>query len=59
MKTRRPVAATLAVAGYVIMIVPILFVVTTAFSSGSTLRFPPEGFSLRWFAASVTTAVPN
>lgn len=54
MTTRRPVAATLAVAGYVIMIVPILFVVTTAFSAGSTLRFPPEGFSLRWFAAAVT-----
>ena len=54
MKTRRPVAATLAVAGYVIMIVPILFVVTTAFSAGSTLRFPPQGFSLRWFAAAVT-----
>ena len=54
MKTRRPVAATLAVAGYVIMIVPILFVVTTAFSSGSTLRFPPEGFSLRWFTAAAT-----
>jgi len=53
-KTRRPVAATLAVAGYVIMIVPILFVVTTAFSAGSTLRFPPQGFSLRWFAAAVT-----
>jgi len=53
-KTRRPVAATLAVAGYVIMIVPILFVVTTAFSAGSTLRFPPDGLSTRWFEAAVT-----
>ena len=53
MKTSRPVAASLAVAGYIIMIVPILFVVATAFTGGSTLRFPPEGFSLRWFAAAL------
>jgi putative spermidine/putrescine transport system permease protein len=51
--TRRPVAATLAVAGYVIMIVPILFVVATSFTGGSTLRFPPEGLSLRWLDAAV------
>lgn len=54
MKTRRPVAATLAVLGYVIMIVPILFVVAVAFTSGSTLQFPPQGFSTRWFAAAVS-----
>ncbi|GAA0956078.1 ABC transporter permease [Frigoribacterium faeni] len=53
MKTRRPVAGTLAVAGYVVMIVPILFVVATAFTSESTLRFPPRGFSLRWFEAAL------
>ncbi|MDP9793409.1 putative spermidine/putrescine transport system permease protein [Catenuloplanes nepalensis] len=51
---KRPVAATLAVLGYIIMIGPILFVVATAFSAGRTLRFPPEGFSLRWFEAAVT-----
>ncbi|GAB7039361.1 MULTISPECIES: ABC transporter permease [Catenuloplanes] len=51
---RRPVAASLAVLGYLIMIVPILFVVATAFSAGRTLRFPPEGLSLRWFEAAVT-----
>ncbi|MEV0776735.1 ABC transporter permease [Streptomyces sp. NPDC050433] len=45
----RPVAAALAVLGYVVMLVPILFVVAGAFTSGSTLKFPPEGFSLRWF----------
>lgn len=49
MTTRKPVAAALAVAGYIIMLVPIVFVVATAFTSGSTLRFPPEGFSLQWF----------
>jgi putative spermidine/putrescine transport system permease protein len=52
--TRRPVAGTLAVAGYVVMIVPILFVVATAFTSERTLRFPPQGFSLRWFEAALS-----
>jgi putative spermidine/putrescine transport system permease protein len=54
MRMRRPVAASLAVAGYIIMIVPIMFVVATAFTGGSTLRFPPEGFSLRWFEAALS-----
>ncbi|WP_396600190.1 ABC transporter permease [Frigoribacterium sp. R86507] len=53
MTTRRPIAGTLAVAGYVVMIVPILFVVATAFTSERTLRFPPQGFSLRWFEAAL------
>ncbi|WOF23425.1 ABC transporter permease [Microbacterium betulae] len=54
MSTRRPVATALAVAGYIIMIVPILFVVATAFTGGSTLRFPPEGLSLRWFGEALS-----
>src|SRR5690606_17616800 len=54
MNERRPVAATLAVAGYIIMIVPILFVVATAFTGGETLKFPPEGFSLRWFGEALS-----
>lgn len=45
----RPIAAALAVLGYVIMLVPILFVVASAFTSSSTLSFPPKGFSLQWF----------
>lgn len=49
MISRHPFAAALAVVGYIIMIVPILFVVATAFTAGETLRFPPEGLSLRWF----------
>ncbi|MDQ4112024.1 MAG: ABC transporter permease [Actinomycetota bacterium] len=53
MNERRPVAAALAVAGYVIMILPILFVVATAFTAGRTLRFPPEGLSLRWFGEAL------
>jgi putative spermidine/putrescine transport system permease protein len=54
--TGRPVAGTLAVAGYVVMIVPILFVVATAFTGGRTLTFPPQGFSLQWFEKAVTYA---
>ncbi|TDE92675.1 ABC transporter permease [Occultella glacieicola] len=54
MRTRHPIAASLAVGGYVVMLVPILFVVVTAFTAGSTLRFPPDGFSLRWFEAALT-----
>jgi putative spermidine/putrescine transport system permease protein len=49
----RPVIGTLAVLGYIVMIVPIMFVVATSFTSGRTLRFPPEGFSLRWFDAAL------
>ncbi|GAA1156638.1 ABC transporter permease [Nesterenkonia sandarakina] len=56
MNTRKPIAAALALAGYIIMLVPILFVVATAFTSGSTLRFPPEGFSLGWFDAALNYA---
>nr|WP_221420781.1 ABC transporter permease [Conyzicola lurida] len=36
------------------MIVPIMFVVATAFTGGETLRFPPEGVSLRWFEAALS-----
>jgi putative spermidine/putrescine transport system permease protein len=54
MTTSRPVAAALAVLGYIVMIVPILFVVVTAFSAGRTLRFPPDGWSLRWFSEALS-----
>ncbi|MGO1562376.1 MAG: ABC transporter permease [Actinomycetaceae bacterium] len=54
MSTSRPVAAALAVLGYIVMIVPILFVVVTAFSAGRTLRFPPDGWSLRWFSEALS-----
>ncbi|WP_326596379.1 ABC transporter permease [Streptomyces sp. NBC_01803] len=53
MKRSHPLANTLAVLGYSVMIVPILFVVATAFTEGETLAFPPEGFSFRWFEAAV------
>ncbi|MET4003747.1 MULTISPECIES: ABC transporter permease [Arthrobacter] len=52
MNNRHPIAASLAVLGYIVMIVPLFFVVITAFTDGSTLKFPPSGFSLRWFEAA-------
>ncbi|MBP8919610.1 MAG: ABC transporter permease [Micropruina sp.] len=53
MKNRHPYAATLAVIGYGVMIVPIFFVVAISFNGGSTLVFPPDELSLRWFAAAL------
>jgi len=32
------------------LLLPVLIVVPMSFSGASTLRFPPEGFSLRWYA---------
>lgn len=34
---------------YLFLLAPIIIVVVAAFNSGQYLRFPPEGFSLRWF----------
>jgi len=34
---------------YLFLLAPIVIVVIAAFNSGEYLRFPPEGFSLRWF----------
>lgn len=50
----RPLLGSLATLGYIVMLVPILFVVATAFTAGSALTFPPQGFSLRWFQEAVT-----
>ena len=49
----RPVLLTLAVVGYIVMLVPILFVVMSSFTGGNTLSFPPQGFSLEWFAQAL------
>ena len=38
------------VAVYAFLLVPMLVVVVAAFNSGAFFTFPPEGFSLRWFA---------
>ncbi|WP_285723818.1 ABC transporter permease [Psychromicrobium xiongbiense] len=50
---RHPVLGGLAVLGYIVMLVPILFVVAAAFSGGDNLRFPPDSLSLKWFGAAV------
>lgn len=42
--------AAAAVAVYVFLLAPIAIVVVAAFNAGEYLRFPPEGFSLRWFS---------
>lgn len=34
---------------YVFLLAPIVIVVIAAFNAGEYLRFPPEGFSVRWF----------
>lgn len=52
--TRRPVLLAMAVLGYVIMIVPVLFIVAASITESSTLSFPPQGFSLRWFGDALT-----
>ncbi|HVB10481.1 MAG TPA: ABC transporter permease [Bacillota bacterium] len=35
----------------VFLLLPIVVVILTAFNAGSYLRFPPQGFSLRWFVS--------
>ena len=35
---------------YAFMLLPLLIVVAAAFNSGSYFTFPPQGFSLKWFA---------
>lgn len=44
----------LAVGGIAVLLflaLPVFIVVPMSFSASSSLRFPPEGFSLRWYAA--------
>jgi putative spermidine/putrescine transport system permease protein len=40
---------TILVAIYLFLIAPIIIVILSAFNSGDYLKFPPEGFSLKWF----------
>ncbi len=37
------------VAAYLFLLAPIAIIVVLSFSDGSSLAFPPSGFSLRWF----------
>ena len=38
---------------YVMLAVPAVIVVVASFTSGDSLRFPPTGLSLRWYAAAL------
>ena len=41
---------------YVALSLPAVIIVAAAFTHGDTLRFPPEGLSLRWFKAAIDSA---
>ena len=60
MAARRPTAEALsftvvmtvmALVALVVMVAPTVVVITVSFTSGFSLRFPPPGYSLRWYAA--------
>jgi putative spermidine/putrescine transport system permease protein len=40
---------TIAVAGFVVVLAPILVIALVSFSADEAIHFPPSGFSLRWF----------
>ena len=39
--------------GVLLLMLPTLIVLVTSFTSGYSLKFPPPGFSLRWYEALV------
>src|SRR5713226_8001853 len=47
------VMALLAIAAVVILVAPTLIVIIVSFTSGFSLKFPPPGYSLRWYAALI------
>jgi putative spermidine/putrescine transport system permease protein len=49
-KLARALAAAIIVVTVVYMLAPLLVVVGASFSAGGYLVFPPQGFSLRWYA---------
>lgn len=48
-QARRLTLAVCALAVLMFLVLPMLIVIPMAFSSASSLTFPPPGFSLRWF----------
>lgn len=50
-RTYSLVMGTLAVIGLAILIVPVVIVLLSSFTSSTVLKFPPPGFSLRWYEA--------
>lgn len=49
-KVNRLLLGATAIGVLVFLMLPVLLVVPMSFSESSSLRFPPEGFSLRWYA---------
>jgi len=47
------VMALLAFACVIILISPTLIVIVVSFTNGFSLKFPPPGYSLRWYAALI------
>jgi putative spermidine/putrescine transport system permease protein len=45
------VLGAIGAAALVLLIAPSLVVITVSFTSGFSLKFPPPGYSLRWYAA--------
>jgi putative spermidine/putrescine transport system permease protein len=45
------VLRALATATFLLLVAPTLIVVIVSFTAGYSLRFPPQGYSLRWYAA--------
>ena len=46
---RFPIIA-IAIAGGLLLFVPFVVMLSTSFTSGAFISFPPEGFSLQWYA---------
>ncbi|PNB53322.1 ABC transporter permease, partial [Pseudomonas sp. GW531-E2] len=44
------VMTVIAIIALIIIIAPSLVVLIVSFTSGFSLRFPPPGYSLRWYA---------
>lgn len=56
---RRLSAVFLGIAGVAVLlflVIPVLIVVPMSFSPSSSLQFPPQGFSLRWYGTVFTDA---
>lgn len=43
-----------AILASLLLLIPFLIVVTTSWTSGSFIQFPPEGFSLQWYEEVLT-----
>ena len=49
-RLNRLLLAASGIGALLFLILPVLIVIPMSFSESSSLRFPPEGFSLRWYA---------